>query len=110
MTRRVTISVRDDVAEQLDALPARQVSAYVTEALRRRQTYVESGSFSSLRLPSLTSTAWKPCRSQKARAAVLRVKTRRLSPAGPACILIEQGRGLGGVRRVAGRGVPGPCP
>jgi len=37
MTRRVTISVPDDVAEQLDALPARQVSAYVTEALRRRR-------------------------------------------------------------------------
>ncbi|MFC5924041.1 hypothetical protein [Micromonospora vulcania] len=38
MSRRVTISVPDDVAEQLLALPARQVSAYVTEALRRRRT------------------------------------------------------------------------
>jgi hypothetical protein len=38
MTRRVTISVPDDVADQLDALPHRQVSAYVTEALRRRRT------------------------------------------------------------------------
>jgi hypothetical protein len=37
MSRRVTISVPDDVAEQLDVLPARQVSAYVTEALRRRR-------------------------------------------------------------------------
>lgn len=37
MSRRVTISVPDDVAAQLDALPARQVSAYVTEALRRRR-------------------------------------------------------------------------
>jgi hypothetical protein len=37
MSRRVTISVPDDVAEQLDALPPRQVSAYVTEALRRRR-------------------------------------------------------------------------
>ncbi|MEV6373603.1 hypothetical protein [Micromonospora musae] len=37
MSRRVTISVPDDVAEQLEALPARQVSAYVTEALRRRR-------------------------------------------------------------------------
>ena len=37
MSRRVTISVPDDVAEQLDALPARQVSAYVSEALRRRR-------------------------------------------------------------------------
>ncbi|MDG4788193.1 hypothetical protein O7626_20000 [Micromonospora sp. WMMD1102] len=37
MSRRVTISVPDDVAEQLAALPARQVSAYVTEALRRRR-------------------------------------------------------------------------
>ncbi|MEU8020413.1 ribbon-helix-helix protein, CopG family [Micromonospora parva] len=37
MGRRVTISVPDDVAEQLDALAARQVSAYVTEALRRRR-------------------------------------------------------------------------
>jgi hypothetical protein len=37
MSRRVTISVPDDVAEQLDAIPARQVSAYVTEALRRRR-------------------------------------------------------------------------
>ncbi|WP_130401502.1 hypothetical protein [Micromonospora violae] len=33
----MTISVPDDVAEQLDALPARQVSAYVTETLRRRR-------------------------------------------------------------------------
>ena len=36
MTRRVTISVPDDVADQLAALPPRQVSAYVAEALRRR--------------------------------------------------------------------------
>jgi|SRR5258705_1723153 hypothetical protein len=36
MTRRVTISVPDDVADHLDAIPSRQVSAYVTEALRRR--------------------------------------------------------------------------
>lgn len=33
----MTISVPDDVAEQLAAIPARQVSAYVTEALRRRR-------------------------------------------------------------------------
>jgi len=37
MTRRVTISVPDDIADQLDAIPPRQVSAYVTEALRRRR-------------------------------------------------------------------------
>lgn len=37
MTRRVTISVPEDVADQLAAVPARQVSAYVTEALRRRR-------------------------------------------------------------------------
>jgi hypothetical protein len=37
MTRRVTISVPDDVADRLDGIPTRQVSAYVTEALRRRQ-------------------------------------------------------------------------
>jgi hypothetical protein len=37
MTRRLTISVPDDVADQLDGIPSRQVSAYVTEALRRRQ-------------------------------------------------------------------------
>ena len=37
MTRRVTISVPDDVADHLDGIPSRQVSAYVTEALRRRQ-------------------------------------------------------------------------
>ena len=37
MSRRVTVSVPDDVAAQLDGLPARQVSAYVTEALRRRR-------------------------------------------------------------------------
>jgi hypothetical protein len=37
MTRRVTISVPDDVADQLEAIPARQVSAYVAEALRRRR-------------------------------------------------------------------------
>ena len=37
MSRRVTVSVPDDVAAQLDELPPRQVSAYVTEALRRRK-------------------------------------------------------------------------
>jgi hypothetical protein len=37
MSRRVTISVPDDVAAQLDQLPSRQVSSYVTEALRRRR-------------------------------------------------------------------------
>jgi hypothetical protein len=37
MSRRVTISIPDDVAAQLDELPPRQVSAYVTEALRRRR-------------------------------------------------------------------------
>jgi hypothetical protein len=38
MSRRVTISVPDDVAAQLDELPARSVSGYVTEALRMRRT------------------------------------------------------------------------
>jgi hypothetical protein len=38
MTRRVTVSVPDDVAAALDALPARQVSAYVTDAIRLRHT------------------------------------------------------------------------
>lgn len=38
MTRRVTISVPDDIADQLDGLPARQVSAYVTDAIRRRHS------------------------------------------------------------------------
>ncbi|GII24442.1 hypothetical protein Pme01_40390 [Planosporangium mesophilum] len=33
----MTISVPDDVADQLEAIPARQVSAYVTDALRRRR-------------------------------------------------------------------------
>jgi hypothetical protein len=33
----VTVSLPDDVAEHLDAIPARQVSAYVTEAVRRRR-------------------------------------------------------------------------
>jgi hypothetical protein len=37
MSRRVTISVPDDVADQLEALPPRQVSAYVTDSLRRRR-------------------------------------------------------------------------
>ena len=37
MSRRVTISIPDDVAAQLDELPPRQVSAYVVEALRRRR-------------------------------------------------------------------------
>lgn len=35
MTRRVTISVPDDVADQLAAIPARQVSADATGARRR---------------------------------------------------------------------------
>lgn len=37
MSQRVTISVPDDVAAQLAAIPSRQVSAYVSEALRRRR-------------------------------------------------------------------------
>ncbi len=37
MTRRLTISVPDDVADQLKVIPERQVSQYVTEALRRRR-------------------------------------------------------------------------
>ena len=37
MPRRVTISVPDDVADHLDGIPSRQVSAYVTEALSQRQ-------------------------------------------------------------------------
>ncbi|WP_412542931.1 hypothetical protein R8Z50_10755 [Longispora sp. K20-0274] len=37
MTRRITISVPDDVGAQLDAVPERQVSAYVTAALRARR-------------------------------------------------------------------------
>jgi hypothetical protein len=37
MTRRVTVSLPDDVAEQLEGIPARQVSQYVTDALRRRR-------------------------------------------------------------------------
>ena len=36
MTTRVTVSLPDDVAAQLAALPGRQVSAYVAEAVRRR--------------------------------------------------------------------------
>ncbi|MGX6601266.1 hypothetical protein ACWKSP_03875 [Micromonosporaceae bacterium Da 78-11] len=36
MTTRVTVSLPDDVAAQLADLPARQVSAYITEAVRRR--------------------------------------------------------------------------
>jgi hypothetical protein len=36
MTTRVTVSLPDDVAEQLADLPPRQVSAYVADALRRR--------------------------------------------------------------------------
>lgn len=35
MNRRVTISVPDDVADQIATLPPRQVSAYVSEAMRR---------------------------------------------------------------------------
>jgi hypothetical protein len=37
MTKRVTVSLPDDEAEVLDALPGGQVSAYVAEALRRRR-------------------------------------------------------------------------
>ncbi|WP_432827462.1 hypothetical protein [Dactylosporangium sp. CA-092794] len=37
MTLRITVSLPDDVAGPLRDLPAGQVSAYVAEALRRRQ-------------------------------------------------------------------------
>jgi hypothetical protein len=37
MTKRVTVSLPDDVADRLAALPDRQVSPYVAEAIRRRQ-------------------------------------------------------------------------
>ena len=37
MTRRLTISLPDDVVTELDQLPAGQVSGFVAEALRRRQ-------------------------------------------------------------------------
>ncbi|GAA1824812.1 hypothetical protein HC028_26200 [Planosporangium flavigriseum] len=37
MSRRVTVSLPDEVAERLEKLPSSQVSAYVAEALRRRQ-------------------------------------------------------------------------
>lgn len=37
MTRRLTISLPDDVAAELDDLPAGQVSGFVAEALRRRR-------------------------------------------------------------------------
>lgn len=36
MTKRVTISLPDDVAARLEALPPRQVSAYVAETIRTR--------------------------------------------------------------------------
>jgi len=36
MTKRVTISLPDDVAARLEALPPRQVSAYVAETIRSR--------------------------------------------------------------------------
>ncbi|MFG2039458.1 hypothetical protein [Dactylosporangium sp. NPDC048998] len=37
MTVRITVSLPDDIAGPLKDLPAGQVSAYVAEALRRRQ-------------------------------------------------------------------------
>lgn len=37
MTRRLTISLPDDVATELDELPTGQVSSFVAEALRRRR-------------------------------------------------------------------------
>jgi hypothetical protein len=37
MTKRVTVSLPDDIAAILDALPTGEVSPFVAEALRRRQ-------------------------------------------------------------------------
>jgi hypothetical protein len=37
MTRRLTISLPDDIVTELDELPAGQVSGFVAEALRRRR-------------------------------------------------------------------------
>lgn len=37
MTRRLTISLPDDLAAELDGLPVGQVSGFVAEALRRRR-------------------------------------------------------------------------
>ncbi|HEX8346871.1 MAG TPA: hypothetical protein VF657_19345 [Actinoplanes sp.] len=37
MTRRLTISLPDDLAAELDRLPSGQVSGFVAEALRRRR-------------------------------------------------------------------------
>lgn len=37
MTKRLTISLPDDLAAELDKLPAGQVSGFVAEALRRRR-------------------------------------------------------------------------
>src|SRR5690242_3679816 len=37
MTRRLTISLPDDLASELDELPAGQISRFVAEALRRRR-------------------------------------------------------------------------
>lgn len=38
MTKRVTVSLPDDLADRLAALPDRQISPYVAEAIRRRQS------------------------------------------------------------------------
>ncbi|MEV0428497.1 hypothetical protein [Micromonospora sp. NPDC050495] len=67
MSRRVTISVPDDVAEQLDALPARQVSAYVTEALRRRR--ISDAMRAALRAAGHGEFPYDPVRSAQRLAA-----------------------------------------
>jgi hypothetical protein len=72
MSRRVTISVPDDVAEQLDALPARQVSAYVTEALRRRRTSDD--------MRAAVSAAGHPEYPYDPQGATERLAARRISP------------------------------
>ncbi|MFC4019147.1 hypothetical protein ACFOW4_14515 [Micromonospora sp. GCM10011542] len=72
MSRRVTISVPDDVAEQLDALPARQVSAYVTEALRRRR--VSDDMRAALRAAGHREFPYDPA------GAVRRLATRQVTP------------------------------
>ncbi|MCW3840417.1 hypothetical protein ONA70_09955 [Micromonospora yasonensis] len=72
MSRRVTISVPDDVAEQLDQLPARQVSAYVTEALRRRR--VSDDMRTALRTAGHPEFPYDPIR------AAQRLATRQVTP------------------------------
>lgn len=87
MSRRVTISVPDDVAEHLDQLPARQVSGYVTAAIRHQRSSDE------LRA-ALTAAGHRDHRPDRV-AAAARQAAGRVDPAVREAAIVDLAGSLG---------------